>query len=99
MTNTIDQHRAAIFAVALLVTAASPVLAHAQGVPGGGGSFLSGFLTWVQSNVLTTIGTLAIIGAGLTMLALRINVIAILAVCCGIWIIFNASNIISFLQQ
>lgn len=91
--------RAAAFAVALLAITASPVLAHAQAVGGGGGTFLNGLLTWVQSNVLTTIGTLAIICAGIVMLSMRISVVAIIAVCAGIWVIFNASTIISFLQS
>ena len=59
--------RAMAFAFVLLAIAASPVLAHAQAVGGAGGTFLNGLLTWVQSNVLTTIGTLAIICAGSNM--------------------------------
>jgi type IV secretory pathway VirB2 component (pilin) len=87
------------FTFVLLAVAASPTLAHAQAVGGSGGTFLNGLLTWVQSNVLTTVGTLAIICAGLVMLSMRISVVAIIAVCAGIWVIFNASTIISFLQS
>ena len=93
------RRRATAFAFVLFAIAASPVLAHAQAVGGAGGTFLNGLLTWVQSNVLTTIGTLAIICAGIVMLSMRISVVAIIAVCAGIWVIFNASTIISFLQS
>jgi type IV secretory pathway VirB2 component (pilin) len=93
------RRRAVAFAFVLLAIVASPVLAHAQAVGGAGGTFLNGLLTWVQSNVLTTIGTLAIICAGIVMLSMRISVVAIIAVCAGIWVIFNASTIISFLQS
>jgi type IV secretory pathway VirB2 component (pilin) len=101
MSKTISptRGRATAFTFVLLAVTASPILAHAQAVGGAGGTFLNGLLTWVQSNVLTTVGTLAIICAGLVMLSMRISVVAIIAVCAGIWVIFNASTIISFLQS
>jgi type IV secretory pathway VirB2 component (pilin) len=83
-------------AAAILFALTAPTVALAQTA---GGSFLSGLLSWIQSNVLTTLGTLAIIVVGLVMMSMRASLVAIIAVCAGIWIVFNASTLISMLQQ
>ena len=64
-----------------------------------GYSFLSGLLSWIQGNVLTTLGTLAIIVVGLVMMSMRASFVVIFAVLAGIWVIFNASTLIGLLQQ
>jgi len=71
---------------------ATPAIAHAQ-------TFLSGLLTWVQGNVITTLGTLAIIVVGLVLLSMRASFVTILAVCAGIWVIFNATTLAGLLKQ
>jgi type IV secretory pathway VirB2 component (pilin) len=73
-----------------------PLEAHAQAA---GGNFLNGLLTWVQGNVITTLGTLAIIVVGLVLMSMRASFVVILAVCAGIWVIFNASTLASMLHQ
>jgi type IV secretory pathway VirB2 component (pilin) len=89
--------RCRYFAAALLCfVLASPTGAFAQAA---GGNFLNGLLTWVQGNVITTLGTLAIIVVGLVMLSMRASFVAIFAVCAGIWVIFNASTLAGLLRQ
>jgi type IV secretory pathway VirB2 component (pilin) len=84
------------FAVAALsFVLASPGVAFAQ----TGGNFLNGLLTWVQGNVITTLGTLSIIVVGLVLLSMRASFVVILSVCAGIWVIFNASTLAGMLQQ
>lgn len=95
MKNYVTRERAAVAALLCLILLA-PGAAHAQAF---GGSFLSGLLNWVQSNVITTLGTLAIIVAGLVLMAMRVSLVAILAICAGIWIVFNADTLIGMLRQ
>jgi type IV secretory pathway VirB2 component (pilin) len=86
--------RASAVAVALMMMTTS---GHAFAA--GGGTFLSGLVDWITGNVATTLGTLAIVAAAVMMMAMRMHILAILAVCAGIWLIFNASNVISFIQS
>jgi type IV secretory pathway VirB2 component (pilin) len=72
---------------------ATPAIANAQA------TFLNGLLTWVQGNVITTLGTLAIIVVGLVLLSMRASFVTILAVCAGIWVIFNATTLSGLLRQ
>jgi type IV secretory pathway VirB2 component (pilin) len=89
--------RCRYFTAALLCfVLTSPTGAFAQAA---GGNFLNGLLTWVQGNVITTLGTLAIIVVGLVMLSMRASFGAIFAVCAGIWVIFNASTLAGLLRQ
>lgn len=92
---TRSQQRAAAIAAALLL---APMAAHAQAVGGGGGGLLSGVLTWLQGSVITNVATLAIIAVGASMFFLRFHFVTILAVCAGVWVMFNASTIIGYLQ-
>lgn len=92
---TLSRQRAAAIAVALLLV---PVAAHAQAVGGGGSGLLGGVLTWLQGSVITNIATLAVIAVGASMFFLRFHFVTILAVCAGVWIMFNASTIIGYLQ-
>ncbi|HEX3992346.1 MAG TPA: TrbC/VirB2 family protein [Acetobacteraceae bacterium] len=71
---------------------AMPPVADAQG------TFLQGLLSLVQGNVITTLGTLAIIVVGLVLMSMRASFVVILMVCAGIWIVFNASTLSSMLQ-
>jgi hypothetical protein len=78
---------AAIAAVLLLL----PVAAHAQAVGGiGGGGFLQGFYSWIQSNAITTIAAFAIMGIGGAMAFLHFHLKNIVITCSGIWIAFNS---------
>ena len=83
-------------AAVLCFLLASPTGAFAQAA---GGNFLNGLLTWVQGNVITTLGTLAIIVVGLVLMSMRASFVVILAVCAGIWVVFNASTLAGMLQQ
>ena len=92
---TLSRQRAAAIAVALLLV---PMAAHAQAVGGGGSGLLGGVLTWLQGSVITNVATLAVIAVGASMFFLRFHFVTILAVCAGVWIMFNASTIIGYLQ-
>ncbi len=93
---TRSQPHIAAIAVPLLLT---PIAAHAQAVGGGGGSgLLGGVLNWLQGSVITNIATLAVIAVGASMFFLRFHFVTILAVCAGVWVMFNASTIIGYLQ-
>jgi type IV secretory pathway VirB2 component (pilin) len=78
---------------ALCFLVAAPAAANAQA------AFLNGLLTWVQGSVITTLGTLAIIVVGLVLLSMRASFVVILAVCAGIWVIFNAQTLAGMLRQ
>jgi type IV secretory pathway VirB2 component (pilin) len=93
---TINERRRYFVAAMFSFVLASPAGAYAQAA---GGSFLNGLLNWVQGNVITTLGTLAIIVVGLVMLSMRASFVAIFAVCAGIWVIFNASTLAGLLRQ
>ena len=93
---TASERRRYCVAAALCFVLASPTGAFAQAA---GGNFLNGLLTWVQGNVITTLGTLAIILVGLVMLSMRASFVAIFAVCAGIWVIFNANTLAGLLRQ
>lgn len=93
---TASERRRYFVAAVLCFLLASPSGAFAQAA---GGSFLGGLLAWVQGNVITTLGTLAIIVVGLVLLSMRASFVSILAVCAGIWVIFNASTLAGFLRQ
>lgn len=92
---TLSRQRAAAIAVALALV---PMAAHAQAVGGGGSGLLGGVLTWLQGSVITNVATLAVIAVGASMFFLRFHFVTILAVCAGVWIMFNASTIIGYLQ-
>lgn len=92
---TLSRHRTAAIAVALLLI---PMAAQAQAVGGGGSGLLGGVLTWLQGGVITNVATLAVIAVGASMFFLRFHFVTILAVCAGVWIMFNASTIIGYLQ-
>jgi len=93
---TLSQQRAAAIAIALLL---APMAAQAQAVGGGGGSgLLGGVLTWLQGSVITNVATLAVIAVGASMFFLRFHFVTILAVCAGVWLMFNASTVIGYLQ-
>jgi type IV secretory pathway VirB2 component (pilin) len=89
------QQRAAAIVPALLL---APAAAHAQAVGSGGSGLLGGVLTWLQGSVITNVATLAVIAVGASMFFLRFHFVTILAVCAGVWIMFNASTIIGYLQ-
>ena len=93
---TTGERRRLFVATVVCLILASPAGAFAQAA---GGNFLNGLLTWVQGNVITTLGTLAIIVVGLVMLSMRASFASILAVCAGIWVIFNASTLAGLLRQ
>ena len=69
-----------------------PMAARAQGI-GGGGAVFSGVLSWIQSNLISDLITLAIIAVGAGMLFMRLNWLLVLSVCIGGWIMLNASTI------
>jgi type IV secretory pathway VirB2 component (pilin) len=92
---TLSRQRAAATAVALLLI---PTAANAQAIGGGGNGLLGGVLTWLQGSVITNVATLAVIAVGASMFFLRFHFVTILAVCAGVWIMFNASTIIGYLQ-
>jgi type IV secretory pathway VirB2 component (pilin) len=80
-------------AMAAFYLLAMPAVANAQG------AFLNGLLTWVQGNVITTLGTLAVIVVGLVLMSMRASFVVILAVCAGIWVVFNAGTIAGMLHS
>ncbi|MGH7043310.1 MAG: TrbC/VirB2 family protein [Acetobacteraceae bacterium] len=84
----------ALAAVLLL----APIAAHAQAIGGGGGGLLSGVVSWLQGGVITNIAVLAIIAVGASMFFLRFHFVMIIAVCAGIWVMFNANTILGYLQ-
>lgn len=86
-----ERRRLLIFALACFALI-SPSDAQAQ-------NFLSGLLNWVQGNVITTLGTLAIIVVGLTMLAARAHWVTIISAMAGVWVIFNAQNLVGYFKQ
>ncbi|HUZ62972.1 MAG TPA: TrbC/VirB2 family protein [Acetobacteraceae bacterium] len=92
---TIHQRRATALAIALSL---APVAAHAQAIGGGGGGLLSGVVNWLQGSVITNIAVLAIIAVGASLFFLRFHFVTIVAVCAGIWIMFNANTILGYLQ-
>lgn len=93
---TTDQRRAAALAIAILL---APMSAHAQAVGvGGGGGILSGVVNWLQGSVITNIAVLAIMAVGASLFFLRFHFVTIIAVCAGIWIMFNANTILGYLQ-
>lgn len=58
-----------------------------------------GLIQWLQGNVITALGTLAIIGAGITMLSMRFHLLATVAVCAGIWVMFNADMLLGLIRS
>lgn len=90
------QHR--IFALALATMVMLPLAASAQAFGGGGGGPLDGLVNWLQGSVITAVATLAIIGVGAAMFFLRFHFVSILAVCSGVWVMFNATTILGFLR-
>jgi type IV secretory pathway VirB2 component (pilin) len=93
---TACERRRYFIAAVLCFVLASPAGAYAQAA---GGNFLNGLLTWIQGNVITTLGTLAIIVVGLVLMSMRASFVVILAVCAGIWVVFNASTLASLLHS
>ena len=92
-TLTIGERRKYLAPFAIYFLLAAPAIADAQT------AFLNGLLTWVQGSVITTLGTLAIIVVGLVLLSMRASFVVILAVCAGIWVIFNATTLAGLLKQ
>lgn len=92
---TVSQQRVTAAAVALLLV---PMVARAQAVSSGGSGLLGGVLSWLQGSVITNIATLAVIAVGASLFFLRFHFLTILAVCAGVWVMFNASTIIGYLQ-
>jgi type IV secretory pathway VirB2 component (pilin) len=90
---TASEQRKYLGLMAAYFLLATPAIADAQT------AFLNGLLTWVQGNVITTLGTLAIIVVGLVLLSMRASFVTILAVCAGIWVIFNATTLAGLLKQ
>lgn len=92
LTNPTYQraYRCGALAALALPFCLSPEYAHAAT---GSGTFLSGFLTWTEGPVVTTISTLGVLAIGLTMLSMRAAFGSILIVCVGIWVISNAGNL------
>jgi type IV secretory pathway VirB2 component (pilin) len=90
---TARERRRWLTLMALAFLLATPAVANAQG------TFLNGLLNWVQGSVVTTLGTLAIIVVGLVLLSMRASFVTILAVCAGIWVIFNATTLAGLLKQ
>jgi type IV secretory pathway VirB2 component (pilin) len=90
---TASDRRRYLGLMAVYFLLATPAIADAQT------AFLNGLLTWVQGNVITTLGTLAIIVVGLVLLSMRASFVTILAVCAGIWVIFNATTLAGLLKQ
>lgn len=90
---TMAERRRHLALTAIYFVLAMPAIANAQA------TFLNGLLTWVQGSVITTLGTLAIIVVGLVLLSMRASFVTILAVCAGIWVVFNATTLASLLRQ
>jgi type IV secretory pathway VirB2 component (pilin) len=83
--------------LALALVLASANAAFAQIGGGGGSGIFSGLLSWLQSNVVSDLITLAIIFAGAMLMWMRINPALVLCICVGAWVMLNASTIQSFL--
>ena len=83
--------------LALALVLASTNAAFAQIGGGGGSGIFSGLLSWLQSNVVSDLITLAIIFAGAMLMWMRINPALVLCICVGAWVMLNASTIQSFL--
>jgi type IV secretory pathway VirB2 component (pilin) len=83
--------------LALALVLAFTNVAFAQVAGGGGSGIFSGLLSWLQSNVVTDLITLAIIFAGAMLMWMRINPALVLCICVGAWVMLNASTIQGFL--
>ena len=90
-----QRRAAAVLAFALCL---APVASHAQALGGGGSGLLSGVLSWLQGSVITNVATLAVIAVGASLFFLRFHFVTILAVCAGVWVMFNAATIVGYLQ-
>jgi len=89
-----------VLPLALVLVLAFTNVAFAQVGPvggGGGTGIFSGLLSWLQSNVVTDLITLAIIFAGAMLMWMRINPALVLCICVGAWVMLNASTIQGFL--
>ena len=82
-------------ALALVLVSTNAAFAQIGG--GGGSGIFSGLLSWLQSNVVSDLITLAIIFAGAMLMWMRINPALVLCICVGAWVMLNASTIQSFL--
>ena len=91
---TVSQQRVTAVAVALLLVPMQPAL---------------GSQSWRQrpsrrrpqlasGQRITNIATLAVIAVGASLFFLRFHFLTILAVCAGVWVMFNALTIIGYLQ-
>lgn len=97
MKRSLTAFRDSLCVAAIFVLALTPSLAHAQaGGGGGGGNPVAPILQWLQGGVITAIGTLAVIFVGLAMFFRHFHLMTILAVCCGIWVAFNAATIVGW---
>ena len=78
------------FALAYVLTA--PGMVHAQGV------FLGGVTNWMQTTVITSLATLAVIILGIILMMLRFSLHSAAMICAGIWIAFNAAYLSGLLR-
>nr|WP_294543577.1 TrbC/VirB2 family protein [uncultured Rhodopila sp.] len=84
-----------IVIVALLTVLALPDLAYAQAA---GGAFLNGAVNWMQTAVITSLATLAVIVLGIILMMLRFSLAHAAMICAGIWIAFNAAYLSGLLH-
>lgn len=77
---------------AMAVTLLLPRLAHAQGV------FLGGVTNWMQTAVITSLSTLAVIILGIVLMMMRFSLHSAAMICAGIWIAFNAAYLSGLLH-
>jgi len=54
---------------------------------------LGNALTYIQSNVLTDVETLAIIFLGVALFAMQVRWQLVIAICAGVWILANADSL------
>jgi type IV secretory pathway VirB2 component (pilin) len=69
----------------------TPGPAHAQ-------VFLQGVTNWMQTAVITSLATLAVIILGIILMALRFSLMHAAMICAGIWIAFNAAYLSGLLH-
>lgn len=56
---------------------------------------LTGALNYVQSNLITDVETLAIIGLGIILFSMQIRWQFVVGICAGIWILANPQTLVS----
>lgn len=86
--------------VPALAIALAPMAANAQAVggAGGGGSVFGQVISWIQSNIVTDMITIAVVAVGLgLMFTQHFNWRQILGICGGAWIVLNAATVVGLL--